>query len=56
MFPFLTLTLHEIAHKFTDYLRCRPVKRIGFGHEVGPQIGLKLHRENGFFRHATLHS
>jgi hypothetical protein len=47
----LTLPLHELAHQFTQDLRGRSMGSLCLGHELGTQLWLQLHGENGFFGH-----
>jgi glutaminyl-tRNA synthetase len=39
----------SIAHQLAQHLRRRAMGRLGFGHKLGAQLRLQLHRENGLF-------
>ena len=51
IFPRLLLPLRELAHQLSQYLRRRPVGRLGCRHELARNAGFQFHNENYLFRH-----
>ena len=51
MLPRLALTIHEVTHQVSHDLGRRPVQGLRLCHELIAQLGLELHREDGFLAH-----